>query len=212
MNPETTGEPDDIVEARARAGRAVRRLGHALIGRHAPAAALHRVAHVLEEAAAALEPGEVRSRRRTSWGYDDMPEVAPGTAMLSYPDRPFSGVASPLAVDIEVVRTADGVAATVVLGPAHEGAPERSHGGVVAAVFDDLTGFVLPLTRTTAYTGELTIRYEAGIPIGEPILFRAWPAGQQGRKLYIDADAHVGDRRVATAKSLYITVARPDPT
>ena len=46
-------------------------------------------------------------------------------------------------------------------GAAHEGAPGRSHGGVVAGLFDDVFGFVLDVVQEPAFTGELTIRYVA---------------------------------------------------
>ncbi len=203
---EVTGEPAEIGEARARVGRAMRRLGHAVVGRHAPTQLLHHVAQVLEGLTANLEPGERRARERRTWGYGNAPDIPIGTAIPCYPDRPISGIASPHGVEMTAVRTAEGVEATVVLGRAHEGAPDRCHGGIVAAIFDDLTGFLLPVTRTSAYTGELTVRYLAGVPIGEPVRFRAWERSREGRKVYFDGEAHVGDQCVATAKTIYITV------
>jgi hypothetical protein len=58
------------------------------------------------------------------------------------------------------------------MASAHEGAPGRSHGGVVAALFDDVFGFLLTLVVEPAFTGELTVRYEAGVPIGVPLTCR----------------------------------------
>jgi hypothetical protein len=207
MQTDATGEPHDVVEARVRAGQAIRRLGHAIIGRTAAASSLHDIAESLDSFADSLETGAPRSRQRGSFGYSEMPDIAPGTILTTYPDRPYSGHASPLAVGMTVIRTEEGVETTIVLEAAHEGAPERSDGGVVAAIFDDLTGFVLQTAKTTAFTGELTVRYEAGFPIGEPIVFRAWLERRVGRKLFINADAHAGEQRLATCKTIYIAAA-----
>ena len=81
--------------------------------------------------------------------------------MVSYDERPFSGRSSPWGVDLEVHRHGDEIEAILTLRAAHEGAPDRSHGGIVAGLFDDVFGFVLDVVQEAAFTGELTIRYEA---------------------------------------------------
>ncbi len=80
-------------------------------------------------------------------------------------------------------RDGDDAVAAVTLRAAHEGAPMRSHGGIVAALFDDVFGFVLGFHSLPAFTGELTIRYEAGVPIGVPLECRVRLTEQKGRKL-----------------------------
>ena len=55
----------------------------------------------------------------------------------------------------------------MTLRSAHEGAPNRSHGGIVAALFDDVFGFVLGVIHQAAFTGDLYIRYartDAAVP------------------------------------------------
>ena len=68
-------------------------------------------------------------------------------------------------VDIDVRFEAEEVIAIVVLRDAFEGAPGRAHGGIVAAAFDDVTGFVIGLLHEPAFTGELTVRYVKPVPV-----------------------------------------------
>ena len=71
----------------------------------------------------------------------------------------------------------------VTLGAAHEGAPGRAHGGIVAGLFDDVFGFVLGVIQQPAFTGELKVRYERPTPLHRALLCRGRLASRQGRKL-----------------------------
>ncbi len=198
---------NDELAARRRLGRAVRDLGHAAVGHHAPASELDDAAATVELLAARLSVGAPRSRDPEQFGGQfDIAPPADGTVLDSMPDRPFSGAASPWGVDMVVRREGDLVVTEVVLRPAHEGAPGRSHGGIVSGTFDDLMGFVLHVERIRAFTGELTVRYLAGTPIGVPITFRSWLRERVRRKLYIDADAVADGVTVATATAVFIAV------
>ena len=72
-----------------------------------------------------------------------------------------------------------------------------------------MTGFVIGQAREPAFTGELTVRYLAPVPVDEPLEMRARLDGRERRKLFISADARHGDLLVATCHAIYITV---DPT
>ena len=143
-------DPDAATVARAEAGRAVRDIGHALVGHHAPLELVQRVTSHLDALTAELSEGVARSRadasREGKW--DNPP--ADGEVMNEYDERPISGRASPWGLDLTVVRDGDEVVARCTLRAAHEGAPTRSHGGIVAAMFDDVYGFVLTMLRQPA--------------------------------------------------------------
>ncbi|HUO47646.1 MAG TPA: PaaI family thioesterase, partial [Acidimicrobiales bacterium] len=100
---------------------------------------------------------------------------------------------------------------------AFEGAPGRAHGGIVAAAFDDVTGFVIGRLQEPAFTGELTVRYLAAVPVDEPLEIRARLEGRERRKLFISADMRTGEAVVATCRAIYVTVdpsrfaGAPDP-
>lgn len=121
-------------------------------------------------------------------------------------DRAVGGRANPISAELEIGSAEDEVVVATVLGAAYEGAPARAHGGMVAAIFDDVTGFVLPMAGTAAYTGELTVRFLRPVPIGTRLEFRARLAGREGRKITVSAECRAGDELVATAVALFITV------
>jgi acyl-coenzyme A thioesterase PaaI-like protein len=200
----------DETEERARAGRAVRDIGHALVGRQAPAPLIHEVATTLESLTTRLGDGDRRQREREDRTERWQQPVADGGRMVSYDERPFSGRSSPWGVDLEVHRHGDEIEAILTLRAAHEGAPGRSHGGIVAGLFDDVFGFVLDVVQEAAFTGELTIRYEAPTPLHRPIACRGRLARREGRKLYIEGELvdleTDGQPVVARGRGLFISV------
>ena len=198
--------PDRVADARAEAGRAIRDVGHALVGHHASLEELERLTGVLDGWVAELDGRPPRSRadvgHRGSWSEPP----ADGEPMVTYDERPVSGRASPWGLDLDVRRRGDEVVAALTLRAAHEGAPGRSHGGIVAALFDDVYGFVLNLLAQPAFTGELGVRYEAGVPIGVPLECRVRLKERSGRKVFMDGELYDGDRVVARSTATFITI------
>jgi acyl-coenzyme A thioesterase PaaI-like protein len=204
---------DDLsAESRARraAGRSVRRLGHALVGHDADTELLADVATTLDELTTQLDSGATRHRPIEQVGHRERGRTERGAAVESYDDRPFSGNASPWGLDLEVHRIADEIEAAVTLGAAHEGAPGRAHGGIIAGLFDDVFGFVLGIVGEPAFTGELKVRYLAPTPLHRPLLCRGRLAARQGRKLLIEGELidREGDVETVVARGtgLFITV------
>jgi acyl-coenzyme A thioesterase PaaI-like protein len=200
----------EVVEARARAGRAVRELGHALVGHDAPVELVEEVATTLEKLTARLDEGATRRRAREPHTDRWAEPVPDGARMVTYDDRPFSGRSSPWGLDLAVHRHGDEIEAILTLRSAHEGAPERSHGGIVAGLFDDVFGYVLDVVQEAAFTGELTIRYERPTPLHRPIACRGRLARREGRKLHIEGELvdieTEGQPVVARARSVFISV------
>lgn len=202
---------DSIDHPRARAAAAMRRLGHALAGHEADDALLERVAAAADRVADDLEAAPPRERdllelKRRMFEVD----VADGTQVVHFDECFVSGPWNPLGIAIDVHREGDEAVAHVELGPAFEGAPGRSHGGIVAAIFDDVQGYLLTFTNTPAFTGELTIRYHAATPIAQPLEFRARIERREGRKLYCTSEARVagGDGEVvASSHAVFIAIA-----
>ena len=59
-----------------------------------------------------------------------------------------------------------------------------------------------------AFTGELSIRYEAGVPIGVPLECRVRLADRDGRKLYLTGELTAGGDVVARSNATFITIDR----
>ena len=205
---EPTGELDaDNVAARERLADAIRALNHALVGHLAPTGSVIAAADRVEQLVDELRhgPRRVRETSRMAQRYLE-PLPADGELLLTSPERPFAGRANPYGIPLEVCYRAPGVQTELVLGAAYEGAPGRSHGGVVAAIFDDLTGFVLSTLGVMAYTGRLTVHYHAGVPLDVPVVFRARLASRDGRKLFVEAEGSDGTTQLATAEALFIQI------
>jgi acyl-coenzyme A thioesterase PaaI-like protein len=201
-------DADAIVEARARAGQAIRDIGHAFIGRHATLEQIERLANALETIGDELWPADPRSRGRHQFTEREPEEYPQGRFEPRFDDRPVSGRSSPWGLDLRLHRHGDEIEARVTLRAAHEGAPGRCHGGIVAALFDDVFGYVLGVIRQSAFTGELTIRYHHPTPLHRELSCRVRRDEQVGRKILMSGTlVDVADERVvASARATFIAV------
>lgn len=204
---------DDVIadgHGRRAAGQAVRDLGHALVGHDADGSLLAEVASTLGDLTVRLDGGASRSRPPDQFGNREGVGTDRGVPVESYDDRPFSGRASPWGLDLDVHRVGDEIEAHVTLRAAHEGAPGRAHGGIVAGLFDDVFGFVLGAVHVPAFTGELSVRYVCPTPLHRPLRCCGRLAERSGRKLVITGelfDATQPDQGpVATGSGLFIAV------
>jgi acyl-coenzyme A thioesterase PaaI-like protein len=197
----------ELDRAREQAAAALRRLGHAVVGHEADAALLLRIAELADSTAAGVETRTARSRpvevmKRRLW---EQPP-ADGAPMSHFPECVVSGQANPMGVGIHVRRDGEAAVAAFNLGPAFEGAPGRAHGGVVAAVFDDVMGYVLVVHRVPAFTGRLTVNYRAPVPLGVDLSVRARLRNRSGRKLFMVAEMTHGDDVICDAEGLFIAI------
>ena len=201
-------EADVIATARARAGRAIREISHAFIGRHATIDQIDHLSDVLEAITAELWPGELRTRGAHDFANEQQVDLPQGRFETTFDDRPISGRSSPWGLDLDLHRYGDEIEALVTLRSAHEGAPNRSHGGVIAALFDDVFGYVLGVVHQPAFTGDLFVRYEAPTPLFRPLACRVRMSERVGRKLLLTGeltDVESG-QVLATAKATFIAV------
>src|SRR5437588_6595743 len=200
---------DENMVARVRAATALRGLGHAIVSHDVPAATFDTIASQIEEWLPSIESARGRSRSVETMKQHMFERPPEGSPIGTFPDCVVSGDANPMGLDVQFFREGDEAVSRVVLGAAFEGAPNRAHGGVVAAVFDDLMGFVLTIHESPAYTAELTVRYRRPTPVGEEIEFRARLADRKGRRLHIEAEAtDATGTKIATAEGLFITIPR----
>jgi acyl-coenzyme A thioesterase PaaI-like protein len=119
---------------------------------------------------------------------------------------PLSGRSNPLAPPMvtQIVEEPDGtyyVTGTVVFGAAYEGPPGHVHGGLVAAMFDELLGFA---QLSAGFTGSLTVRYRKPTPLHKTLTMKAWPAHVDGRKRIIKGTCHYGETLLSEAEGLFI--------
>jgi acyl-coenzyme A thioesterase PaaI-like protein len=212
-------ERDTNEAIRTEAAAALRDLAHAFVGHEADETTLAALRDWASDQTAVLDRGAARNRSLLMQRARDAAsagEWRPASG-AGFEDRAVAGHANPTSIVFDTWQEGDTIVADIILDAAFEGAPGRAHGGVVAAAFDDFTGAVIGTLSEPAFTGELTIRFVAPVPVHRPLRLRTWLDSRDGRKLHIHADAHDGDQLVATCKAIYITVdpsvfaAAPDP-
>jgi acyl-coenzyme A thioesterase PaaI-like protein len=201
-------DDEAVLEARARAGRAIRDLGHAFIGRNATVEQIDHLTDVVEGITDELWPQQQRSREEHPFGDRQQEELPQGRFENRFDDRPVSGRSSPWGLDLDLHRHGDEIEALVTLRSAHEGAPNRSHGGVVSALFDDVFGYVLGVINQPAFTGDLYVRYHAPTPLFRELCCRVRLDRCEGRKLLLTGELTDVEAAtlVATARATFIAV------
>ena len=117
------------------------------------------------------------------------PPLPEGPSVMTSSDRPVSGPANPAAVQVDVRRVGNEACAEVVFDRRFESAPGRVHGGMTAAVFDDLMGYVQVIEGIASYTLELTVRYHAAMPTHAPVEVRARAVERTERRCIVTAEA-----------------------
>lgn len=193
---------------RMTAAAAIRRLGHAMVAYEADDDLLERIAHQAVATARIVESGTRRQRpieamKRQLW--EDPSDH--GHRIAHFEECVVSGRANPLGIMMHVRREDQSVVGTLNLGAAFEGAPRRAHGGIVAAILDDISGYVLRIQRTPAFTGTLQIRYAAPIPVEADLVAKAWMVDRDGRKLTIVSTLSTADgSEVARGDAVFIAI------
>lgn len=202
--------------ARVAAAAALSRLGHALVRHRADPAVLERLAEAAERLAGDIENEPRRERRMellSHPGFETAAQrgsladlMADGAFVDAFEDSPISGSANPLSMGLRVGRDGDEAVGQIVVQHGWQGAPGRAHGGVVAAVIDEVYGALLPIIGCMAFTGELSVRYVAPCPIERPLEFRARLLDRQGRKLYVECEGRADGELFATSTATFIEI------
>lgn len=203
------GEDLQYDAARIELGATARRLNHAIVAREVELEQLQSAIAALSSIAEEFERSDRRERSFTHFKDSKRVEFVDGDIMTSHICRPGSGPGSPHGLEMTVTRNGDVAEARFVIGDSYEGAPGRSHGGIVALAFDDAMGFVLSIIHSVAYTGEISVRYKAPTPLNMPLVIRARLDRIEGRKLHLVAEMSE-DRPdaplIATSHALFIAI------
>ncbi len=205
--------PMKTEEERERAAASLRALSHTFAAHDPEDGPLASLAETADELALAVSQTPLRNRLAL------MRSASDGSVLggSGFEDRAVGGNSNPTAVEFEILFKDEEVIADFVLRRAFEGAPGRAHGGIVAAAFDDVTGFVIGRLQEPAFTGELSVRYLAAVPVDQALEIRARLDGRERRKLFISAELSSGNEILATCRAIYVTVdlarfaGAPDP-
>ena len=200
-------------ELRTQVAGLMRELGHAFVAKDIDDDTLAAMRESLSEQIERLSSRPSRVRTRPEGGFAAfkmaVPEHGEGERRQLFADSIVSGGANPMGLGAWLWRDGDQAVMEANLGKAFEGAPQRAHGGIVAALIDETMGLVLAIHEALAFTVQLDITYLAPTPINETIYARAWLERKEGRKMFMRAEVTSGTATIAEASSLFIEV---DPT
>jgi acyl-coenzyme A thioesterase PaaI-like protein len=186
-----------------RVGDAMREMIDRLVDNRAPDAAFAEMADELEAMVATLR-GFEHGRRYEQFAEASTAGAGPPNGHAEY--SPLIGRANPIAPLMTFTIDPPRVRAEVTFGSAYEGPPGSVHGGLVAAAFDEVMGAAQAITGSPGMTGSLTINYRSPTPLHESLVYEAWTDRIEGRKIFVDATLHAGERLCAEATGLFISV------
>lgn len=124
--------------------------------------------------------------------------------MTIFPYSPVIGRLNPLAPPATFHEVDGRIVGEVTLGPPWCGPPNHVHGGVVAALMDELLGVVNVINELGAMTGRLTIHYHAPTPLGVTLRLEGEHTGHEGRKVFSRGRMWHGDVLLCEADGLFV--------
>ena len=136
-----------------------------------------------------------------AWRDDDL------TAVMPY--SPVSGKRNPIAPPVRMWKEGNEVRGEATFSPTYAGPPDSVHGGIIAAVFDELLSMANIVTGKAGFTGTLTIKYHRKTPLNTPIELWGVNVRQDGRKQHSRAEMRVNGEVTASAEGLFISAVEP---
>lgn len=203
----------DDTDLREAVNRDVAQLIHDLRCSHAPPEILAEATGHIQQALDALQPwlkeGEGWSTISIASDSAGMPwEDEDITRVMPY--SPVSGTRNPIAPPIRLWRAGEAeVMGEVTFTPTYAGPPDSVHGGIIAAVFDEVLAMANVISGNAGFTGTLTIRYHSTTPLGRPIELWGKNVRQDGRKQISKGEMRVDGKVTASAEGLFICAADP---
>ena len=201
--PESSGLPETI-------NQDVSQLIYHLRCSNAPDEVLAEATRHIQQAMATLRPwlqqGEgwstvtiASDTAGVPWREDDL------TAVMPY--SPISGKRNPIAPPIRLWKvSANEVRGEVIFSPTYAGPPNAVHGGIIAAVFDEILAMANVISGKPGFTGTLTIKYHNKTPLNTPIELWGMNVRRDGRKLVSRGEMRVDGKVTATAEGLFICI------
>ena len=122
---------------------------------------------------------------------------------------PFMGAMNPLAppVTMQIIESEPrSVEARVTFTAPYEGPPGHVHGGLIAAVFDEVLGFAQSLSGRPGMTGNLSINYRKPTPLNTELIFRGHITSVEGRKIFTVGTLHAGDTLCCEATGIFVSM------
>ncbi len=192
-------------EALIELANAVRRISAVAVGRPIADDVLRQAASVLGGVADTLEAKAENSKRPRS---QPTPSTDPHDL---FPTSPVIGPANPVAPPAEfwAVTGENGmreIRGRVIFGYPYEGPPTCAHGGMIAALFDEMLGSANIIANHAGMTGTLTVRYRKPTPLLTPLDLEARCTGTERRKVFTWGGLFHDGELLAEADGIFISM------
>jgi acyl-coenzyme A thioesterase PaaI-like protein len=152
----------------------------------------------LRDALVAAGGGRLRT------GYGRVPGQPTERAFLD--TSPGIGLANPVSPPLRLWVEGEAVMGEAIFGEPFEGPPGHVHGGILAAVVDDVLGAVQSATGHPGMTARLAMHYHRPCKLHTSISFRGELVKVEGRKIFTHATISMGETLCAEADGLFISV------
>jgi acyl-coenzyme A thioesterase PaaI-like protein len=186
---------------RRRLAQAMRLVIDRLVTSDAPEDELRQAADALEKYAVRLAS---HAQRTVQAGFAETANSGDVTALFDY--SPLIGLSNPIAPPVVLHVDGDVVRGTVSFGAAYEGPPGHVHGGLIAATFDEVLGFVQSMTGHPGMTGTLTVKYRKPTPLHTEITLEGRVVRVEGRKIFTAGQMYAGDTLTAEGEGTFISI------
>lgn len=107
------------------------------------------------------------------------------------------GKANPIGLQLDFTEEGEIYKTVFVPGENHQGYPGIMHGGIASTLMDEVMGRYLWAKGIIAPTAELTVRFKAPVPIGQPVTVTGQVTTQKGRLFKTQSRLTLADGTVA---------------
>jgi acyl-coenzyme A thioesterase PaaI-like protein len=199
--PADPGNAPQAESEHARLVESVRRLIEAVVTVQAPPAVLVAATDAIDRVIGELRPhvpSPPPPRYPTTMTASD-----PASLM---PYDPIMGRLSPLAAPVRFTWQDPKAIGRVSFTKPYEGPPGCVHGGVIAAVFDQVFNVANVMRGVAGPTKKLEVRFRRPTPLGVAVAFEGWQERVEGREIHAAGRLLAGDEVCVEARGCFAQV------
>jgi acyl-coenzyme A thioesterase PaaI-like protein len=113
-----------------------------------------------------------------------------------------------IGLHLRFIPDGDGVSASFVPAPEHQGFHDVVHGGIISSVLDEAMAWATAHAGVWAVTGDMRVRFRRPLSIGEPTTVTARVSGARGRLVTTTAELVLDRDRspIASASATFVKV------
>lgn len=134
----------------------------------------------------------------------------PGDLRKTVPYSPILGELNPIAGEVKLWADGTAVRGTVTTRPIHAGPIGTVHGGIVAAILDELSSLAVLAIGAVGYTQTLTVSYRRPTPLGTELELWAQTSGPNGSVFLSSAEVRHAGRVTASAVGVHKAAGHRD--